>query len=95
MTAGMDLALALVEEDLGRDIALAVARRLVLFLRRPGNQSQFSAQLAAQVAQHDTLRDLQRWIADHPDADLSVMTMAARAGMSDRNFRAASRTKSA
>jgi transcriptional regulator GlxA family with amidase domain len=82
----MDLALALVEDDLGRDIALAVARRLVLFLRRPGNQSQFSAQLAAQVAQRDTLRDLQQWIADHPAADLTVAMMAERAGMSDRNF---------
>jgi transcriptional regulator GlxA family with amidase domain len=86
VTAGMDLALALVEDDLGRDIALAVARRLVLFLRRPGNQSQFSAQLAAQVAHRDTLRDVQQWIADHPDADLSVATMAGRAGMSERNF---------
>ena len=86
VTAGMDLALALVEDDLGRDVALAVARRLVLFLRRPGNQSQFSAQLAAQVAHRDTLRDTQQWIADHPDADLSVATMAGRAGMSERNF---------
>jgi transcriptional regulator GlxA family with amidase domain len=86
VTAGMDLALALVEDDLGRDIALAVARRLVLFLRRPGNQSQFSAQLAAQVAQRDTLRDVQQWISDHPGADLSIATMAERAGMSERNF---------
>jgi transcriptional regulator GlxA family with amidase domain len=86
VTAGMDLALALVEDDLGRDLALAVARRLVLFLRRPGNQSQFSAQLAAQVAHRDTLRGVQQWIADHPDADLSVAAMAGRAGMSERNF---------
>jgi transcriptional regulator GlxA family with amidase domain len=86
VTAGMDLALALVEDDLGRDVALAVARRLVLFLRRPGNQSQFSAQLAAQVAQRDTLRDVQQWISDHPDADLTIAKMAARAGMSERNF---------
>jgi transcriptional regulator GlxA family with amidase domain len=86
VTAGMDLALALVEDDLGRDIALAVARRLVLFLRRPGNQSQFSAQLAAQVAHRDTLRDVQQWIADHPASDLTVATMAERAGMSERNF---------
>jgi len=86
VTAGMDLALALVEDDLGRDIALAVARRLVLFLRRPGNQSQFSAQLAAQVAQRDTLRDLQQWIAEHPAADLCVAAMSGRAGMSERNF---------
>jgi transcriptional regulator GlxA family with amidase domain len=86
VTAGMDLALALVEEDLGRDLALAVARRLVLFLRRPGNQSQFSAQLAAQVAQRDTLRDVQQWIVEHPETDLSVPALAARAGMSERNF---------
>ena len=86
VTSGMDLALALVEEDLGRDLALRVARRLVLFLRRPGNQSQFSAQLSAQVAERDALRDLQQWIADHPDADLSVASMASRVGMSERNF---------
>ncbi|HEX4819533.1 MAG TPA: GlxA family transcriptional regulator, partial [Acidimicrobiales bacterium] len=86
VTAGMDLALALVEDDLGRDVALRVARRLVLFLRRPGNQSQFSAQLSAQVAARDGLRDIQQWIADHPDADLSVAAMATRAGMSERNF---------
>jgi transcriptional regulator GlxA family with amidase domain len=86
VTAGMDLALALVEEDLGRDLALAVARRLVMFLRRPGNQSQFSAQLAAQVAHRDTLRDVQQWIADHPNDELTVVTMAERAGMSERNF---------
>lgn len=86
VTAGMDLALALVEEDLGRDTALAIARRLVLFLRRPGNQSQFSAQLAAQTAERDGLRQVQRWIADHPDEDLSVANLARRAGMSERHF---------
>lgn len=86
VTAGMDLALALVEEDLGRDAALTIARRLVLFLRRPGNQSQFSAQLAAQVAERDGLREVQRWVAEHPDADITVATMAARAGMSERHF---------
>ncbi len=86
VTAGMDLALALLEDDLGRDIALAVARRLVLFLRRPGTQSQFSAQLAGQLAERDPLRDAQRHIAEHPDADLSVAVVARRAGMSERNF---------
>lgn len=86
VTAGMDLALALVEDDLGRDVALAIARRLVLFLRRPGSQSQFSAQLAAQVAERDGLRNVQRWIADRPDADHSIAAMAARAGMSERHF---------
>jgi transcriptional regulator GlxA family with amidase domain len=86
VTAGMDLALALVEDDLGRDVSLAVARRLVVFLRRPGSQSQFSAQLAGQIAQRDPLRDAQRLIAERPDADLSVSALARRVGMSERNF---------
>ncbi|MGE5346615.1 MAG: GlxA family transcriptional regulator, partial [Acidithiobacillales bacterium] len=86
VTAGMDLALALVEEDNGRDVALAVARELVLFLRRPGGQAQFSAQLAVQFAEKETLRDLQAWILDHPRADLSVETLARRVAMSPRNF---------
>ena len=86
VTAGMDLALALVEEDLGRDTALAAARWLVLFLKRPGGQAQFSAQLAAQTADRAPLRELQAWIPDHLDADLSVPSLARRAGMSDRNF---------
>jgi len=86
VTAGMDLALALVEEDHGRELALAVARQLVLFLRRPGGQSQFSAQLAAQAAAHEPLRELQTWIVDHPDADLSVPSLARRVAMSPRNF---------
>ena len=66
VTAGMDLALALVEEDLGRDVALEIARWLVLFLKRPGGQSQFSAQLAAQMADREPLRELQEWIAGQP-----------------------------
>ncbi|HZD67559.1 MAG TPA: DJ-1/PfpI family protein [Actinomycetes bacterium] len=86
VTSGMDLALSLVEEDLGREAALTIARWLVLFLRRPGNQSQFSAQLSAQLADRDALRDLQQWMTDHPAADLSVQAMATRAGMSPRNF---------
>jgi transcriptional regulator GlxA family with amidase domain len=86
VTAGMDLALALVEDDLGREVALAVARRLVLFLRRPGNQAQFSAQLSAQLAQRDDVREVQRWIADHPGDDLSVAALASRAQMSERSF---------
>jgi transcriptional regulator GlxA family with amidase domain len=86
VTAGMDLALALVEDDHGRDAALAIARRLVLFLRRPGNQAQFSAQLAAQTAERDVLRETQAHIADRPGADLSVDALAERAGMSVRNF---------
>ena len=86
VTAGMDLALALVEDDLGRDEALRIARRLVLFLRRPGNQAQFSAQLSAQAAGRGGLREVQRWAAEHPEADLSVEALAARAGMSPRHF---------
>lgn len=86
VTAGMDLALALVEEDLGRDAALEAARQLVVFLQRPGGQAQFSAQLAAQVADRAPLRELQAWIPDHLDEDLTVPALARRACMSDRNF---------
>lgn len=86
VTAGIDLALSLVEEDIGRDAALAVARNLVVFLRRPGNQAQFSTQLAAQTAQRAPLRRLQQWIAEHPEADLSVETLAERANLSPRQF---------
>jgi transcriptional regulator GlxA family with amidase domain len=86
VTAGMDLALALVEDDLGRDVALAVARRLVLFLRRPANQSQFSAQLGAQLAERDGLREAQRHVVEHPGSDCSVPALARLAAMSERNF---------
>ncbi|MFE2558840.1 GlxA family transcriptional regulator [Streptomyces sp. NPDC059352] len=86
VTAGIDLALALVEEDLGRGIALTVARHLVVFLRRPGNQAQFSAQLSAQTAHREPLRDLQQWITEHPSGDLSVEALAARARLSPRHF---------
>jgi transcriptional regulator GlxA family with amidase domain len=86
ITAGIDLALALVEDDLGRDAALAVARALVVFLRRPGNQAQFSTQLSAQVAKRAPLRDVQQWIAEHPAGDLSVEALADRARLSPRHF---------
>jgi len=86
VTAGIDLALAMVEEDHGRDVALAVARLLVVFLKRPGGQSQFSAQLADQLAEREPLRELQAYVVDHPRADLSVEALARRAGMSPRNF---------
>ncbi|MFE9728046.1 GlxA family transcriptional regulator [Streptomyces sp. NPDC005794] len=86
VTAGIDLALALVEEEHGRDVALDVARRLVVFLRRPGNQAQFSAQLTAQTAVRAPLREVQHWITEHPDADLSVEALAARARLSPRHF---------
>ncbi|MFG2909410.1 GlxA family transcriptional regulator [Kitasatospora sp. NPDC048286] len=86
VTAGIDLALALVEEDLGRETALLVARHLVVFLRRPGNQAQFSTQLAAQVAARQPLREVQRWIAEHPEGDLSVEALACRSALSPRHF---------
>jgi transcriptional regulator GlxA family with amidase domain len=82
----MDLALALVEEDLGADAAREVAQQLVVFLRRPGGQSQFSAQIATPVAERRPLRELQDWIAANPAADLSVPALAGRAAMSPRNF---------
>lgn len=86
VTSGMDLSLALVEEDLGREIAIEVARWLVLFLQRPGGQAQFSSHLTTQVAERAPLRELQRWIADNLDADLRVEALAERAAMSPRNF---------
>jgi transcriptional regulator GlxA family with amidase domain len=82
----MDLALALVEEDLGRDVALDAARALVMFLRRPGGQSQFSAQLSIQAADRVPIRELQAWIVDHPGADCSVEALARRVAMSPRHF---------
>jgi transcriptional regulator GlxA family with amidase domain len=86
VTAGMDLALALVEEDHGREVAVAVARELVMFLKRPGGQSQFSIPLMAQTATRQPLGELQEWIGEHPGADLSVAALARRAAMSLRNF---------
>ncbi|MBL8642549.1 MAG: helix-turn-helix domain-containing protein [Rhodospirillaceae bacterium] len=85
-TSVMDLALALVEEDLGRKLAMNVARRLVMFLKRPGGQSQFSTALLAQTQSTDALKDLPEWIADNLDEDLSVEALAERVGMSPRNF---------
>jgi transcriptional regulator GlxA family with amidase domain len=93
VTAGMDLALALVEDDLGADVAREVARWLVLFVQRPGGQSQFSAQLAAQQPERDSLRELTAWMADHLASDLSVPALARRAGMSTRNFSRAFRNE--
>jgi transcriptional regulator GlxA family with amidase domain len=86
VTAGIDLALALVEEDAGHEAALEVARQLVVFVRRPGGQAQFSAQLRRPPAGRDTLRELQAWLPDHLDEDLSVEALAERAFMSPRNF---------
>jgi transcriptional regulator GlxA family with amidase domain len=86
VTAGMDLALALVEHDHGGELALTVARQLVLFTHRPGGQSQFSAQLAVRRAERKPLRDALAFVAEHPEADLSVPALAGRAAMSVRTF---------
>lgn len=84
--AGMDLALALVEEDHGRELALTVARWLVLFLKRPGGQSQFSVGLAAQATEHERIRELQAWAQAHVGSDLGIAKLAKRVAMSPRNF---------
>jgi transcriptional regulator GlxA family with amidase domain len=86
VTAGMDLALALVEDDLGRRTALETARWLVVFVQRPGGQSQFSPHLRAQLAERRPLRELQEWMTANLAADLSVPALAVRASMSERNF---------
>lgn len=86
VTAGMDLALALIEEDLGRDMALTLARHHVMYLMRPGGQSQFSAQLAAQHVGNERLARICTYIVENPRADLSVPALAARAAMSERSF---------
>jgi len=86
MTAGIDLALAMIEKDLGADVARAVARKLVVYHRRAGGQSQFSVQLAGPVAHRPSLRELQSWIHEHPESDLGVEALAKRIGMSPRNF---------
>lgn len=85
VTAGIDLALALVEQDLGRTVALAVARYLVVFLKRPGGQAQFSATLSLQAAE-DKFGALHNWIGEHLADDLSLPILASRAGMSERSF---------
>src|SRR6185437_3968566 len=86
VTAGMDLALALVEEDLDREAALAIARHLVLFLRRPGSQAQFSATLASQEPARESLREVRRHILENLAFDLSVQELAEHAPMSPRHF---------
>lgn len=86
VTAGMDLALGFVEEDFGSDMALQVARDLVLFLRRPGGQSQFSAALSAQASERRSLHEFQAWMTENLDKNLSIEALAGRAAMSPRNF---------
>ena len=86
VTAGMDLALALVEEDHGSRLALQVARNLVLYLRRPGGQSQFSAALSLQLSDRKPLRELEAWVLDNLHKPISVPLLAQRVAMSPRNF---------
>ena len=86
VTAGIDLALAIVEADFGRSLALAVARRLVMFLKRPGGQAQFSAYLIPEAGTTARLTGLLEWLPGNIANDLSLETMAERAGMTPRTF---------
>jgi transcriptional regulator GlxA family with amidase domain len=86
VTAGIDLALALVADDHGARAAAAVARHLVVYLRRSGGQAQFSTLLAAQAAESEPVRELLAWLPDHLAADLSVPALARRVHLSERQF---------
>jgi len=87
VTAGIDLALAVVEEDFGHALALEVARDLVMYLKRPGGQSQFSVQLASQATVHRDIQAVQNWILQHLAEPMPLSALAARAAMSERHFR--------
>ena len=87
VTAGIDLALALVEEDYGHALALEVARDMVMYLKRPGGQSQFSVQLASQATAHRGMQDVQAWALEHLSEPLTLQVLADRAAMSERHFR--------
>ena len=86
VTAAIDLTLALIEEDQGRELALAIARHMVMYLKRPGGQSQFSTPLTAQSTRRTAIARAQHWAAEHPEAELSIAALANRAAMSPRNF---------
>ncbi len=86
VTAGLDLALALVEEDLGREVAMKVAAQLVMFFRRPGGQVQFSRKGNVAPGGRAVFQELQRWIASNPAEDLSIAALAKRVGVSSRHF---------
>lgn len=86
VTAGIDLALALIEEDLGFAVAMRVAKNLVVYLRRPGTQSQYSNPLSLQIASDREFGELHAWVREHLNEDLSVERLADRAGMSARSF---------
>lgn len=85
-TAGLDMTLAFIEEDFGRELALSVAQFLVFFLKRPGNQAQFSAPMACQLAERNVIREIQTYIYENMQEDLSVVHLAKKAAMSPRNF---------
>ena len=86
VTAGIDLALALIEQDFGRGVALGVARDLVMFLKRPGGQAQYSEPLQFQVESADSFNDLVTWMRSHLQADLTVESLAERACLCPRHF---------
>ncbi len=86
VTAGIDLALALVEEDYGREVALIVARYMVMFMKRPGGQSQFSAHLVGQMSETTLIQRAQDFILANLASSLSIETVASKVGMSTRNF---------
>ncbi len=86
VTAGIDLALALIDDDLGTELAHEAAAWLVVFARRPGGQAQFSAQLRSQAARSPAIAEVQRWLPDHLADDLTVERLAQRADMSPRTF---------
>lgn len=86
ITAGIDLALALVADDHGQQLSAGVARELVVYLRRAGGQAQFSAPLALQATEREPLRELLEWIVEHPESDLSVPALARRMHLSERQL---------
>ena len=85
-TAGLDLSLALVEEDLGREVALKVAGQLVMFFKRSGGQVQFRRKGEADLVGRSALQEAQRWIAENPAEDLSIANLARRTGLSPRHL---------
>lgn len=86
VTAGMDLALALVEEDFGRDLALEVATEMVVYLKRPGGQSQFSSHLLSERTARPNIRELQNWILENLHERFTTAQLADKAVMSERHF---------
>ena len=86
ITAGIDLSLALIEQDLGHNIAIQTAKQLVMFIKRPGGQSQYSSPLSMQIRGERSFADLHAWIATHLHKQLNIERLAHRMGMSVRNF---------